>query len=111
LDKVSALIQTLEKKVFKKFELYDEKNKKNEEDIMKNSENIKKINELIDSLKKLIQMNSDKIKANENNFNDFKKILHQTLEGIKNDIGLLEEKIPNNTMQNNFNDKIRDLEN
>ena len=111
LDKVSALIQALENKVFKKFELYDEKNKKNEEDIMKNSENIKKINELIDSLKKLIQMNSDKIKANENNFNDFKKILHQTLEGIKNDIGLLEEKIPNNTMQNNFNDKIRDLEN
>ena len=111
LDKISALIQTLEKKVFKKFELYDEKNKKNEEDIMKNSENIQKINELIDSLKKLIQMNSDKIKANENNFNDFKKILHQTLEGIKNDIGLLEEKIPNNTMQNNFNDKIRDLEN
>ena len=37
--------------------------------------------------------------------------MHQTLEGIKNDIGLLEEKIPNNTMQNNFNDKIRDLEN
>ena len=56
-------------------------------------------------------MNSDKIKANENNFNDFKKILHQTLEGIKNDIGLLEEKIPNNSIQNNFNDKIRDLEN
>ena len=40
-----------------------------------------------------------------------KKILHQTLEGIKNDIGLLEEKIPNNSIQNNFNDKIRDLEN
>ena len=34
LDKVSALIQALENKVFKKFELYDEKNKKNEEDIM-----------------------------------------------------------------------------
>ena len=110
-DSSIALIQALENKVFKKFELYDEKIKKNEEDIMKNSENIKKINDLIDNLKKIIQMNSDRIKANENNFNDFKKILHQTLEGIKNDIGLLEEKIPNSAMQNNFNDKIRDLEN
>ena len=35
VDVNNALIQALEKKVFKKFELYDEKNKKNEQDLLK----------------------------------------------------------------------------
>ena len=32
IDINNALLKTLENKIFKKFELYDEKNKKNEED-------------------------------------------------------------------------------
>ena len=89
VDVTNALIQALEKKVFKKFELYDEKNKKNEEDLFKAGENVKNMKGLIDNLKNLVQKNSDKIKEIENNFNDYKKVINKSLDEIKNNFLLL----------------------
>ena len=113
VDVTSALIQTLEKKVFKKFELYDEKNKKNEEDLFKAGENIKNLKGLNDNLKNILQRNSDKIKEIENNFNDYKNVINKTLEEIKNNLVLLENKKPQTEIKLNNSDyenKMKEIE-
>ena len=113
VDVTSALIQTLEKKVFKKFELYDEKNKKNEEDLFKAGENIKNLKGLNDNLKNILQRNSDKIKEIENNFNDYKNVINKTLEEIRNNLVLLENKKPQTEIKLNNSDyenKMKEIE-
>ena len=113
VDVTSALIQTLEKKVFKKFELYDEKNKKNEEDLFKACENIKNLKGLNDNLKNILQRNSDKIKEIENNFNDYKNVINKTLEEIRNNLVLLENKKPQTEIKLNNSDyenKMKEIE-
>ena len=106
----TALIQALEKKIFKKFELYDEKNKKNEEDLFKNSENIKNFKGLIDNMKNLIQKNSDKIKENENSFNDFKNKINENLTQLKNFVELLQQQLPKDGIKSNSEEKIKQIE-
>ena len=110
IDMNTALIQALEKKIFKKFELYDEKNKKNEEDLFKNSENIKNFKGLIDNMKNLIQKNSDKIKENENSFNDFKNKINENLTQLKNFVELLQQQLPKNGIKSNSEEKIKQIE-
>ena len=113
VDVTSALIQTLEKKVFKKFELYDEKNKKNEEDLFKAGENIKNLKGLNDNLKNILQRNSDKIKEINNNFNDYKNVINKTLEEIRNNLIVLENKKPQTEIKLNNSDyenKMKEIE-
>ena len=113
VDVTNALIQALEKKVFKKFELYDEKNKKNEEDLFKAGENVKNMKGLIDNLKNLVQKNSDKIKEIENNFNDYKKVINKSLDEIKNNFLLLEDKLLKTEIKDNniySDNKIKEIE-
>ena len=110
IDMNTALIQALEKKIFKKFELYDEKNKKNEEDLFKNSENIKNFKGLIDNMKNLIQKNSDKIKENENSFNDFKNKINENLTQLKNFVELLQQQLPKDGIKSNSEEKIKQIE-
>ena len=113
VDVTNALIQALEKKVFKKFELYDEKNKKNEEDLFKAGENVKNMKGLIDNLKNLVQKNSDKIKEIENNFNDYKKVINKSLDEIKNNFLLLEDKLRKTEIKDNnsySDNKIKEIE-
>ena len=110
IDMNTALIQALEKKIFKKFELYDEKNKKNEEDLFKNSENIKNFKGLIDNMKNLIQKNSDKIKENENSFNDFKNKINENLTQLKNFVELLQQQLPKDGTKSNSEEKIKQIE-
>ena len=110
VDMNTALIQVLEKKIFKKFDLYDEKNKKNEEDIFKNTENLKNLKALIDNMKNIIQRNSDKIKENENNFNEYKNKVNENLDRLKNFIELINQQIPKDGIKNNSDKNIKQLE-
>ncbi len=113
VDVNNALIQALEKKVFKKFELYDEKNKKNEEDLFKASENIKNLKGLNDNLKNIVQKNSDKIKELENYFNDYKNVINKSLDEIRNNFALLENKLPKSEIKidnSDFEKKLNEIE-
>ena len=113
VDVNNALIQALEKKVFKKFELYDEKNKKNEEDLFKASENIKNLKGLNDNLKNIVQKNSDKIKELENYFNDYKNVINKSLDEIRNNFALLENKLPKSEIKidnSDFEKKLKEIE-
>ena len=109
-DVNNALIQALEKKVFKKFELYDEKNKKNEEDLFKAGENVKNIKGLIDNLRNITQKNSDKIKEIENNFNEYKNVINKRIDEIKNSNGLLQNDLPKTDIKNNTEKRLNELE-
>ena len=113
VDVNNALIQALEKKVFKKFELYDEKNKKNEEDLFKASENIKNLKGLNDNMKNIVQKNSDKIKELENYFNDYKNVINKSLDEIRNNFALLENKLPKSEIKidnSDFEKKLNEIE-
>ena len=109
-DVNNALIQALEKKVFKKFELYDEKNKKNEEDLFKAGENVKNLKGLTDNLKNITHKNTDKIKEIENNFNDYKNVINKRIDEIKNNNGLLQNDLPNIEIKSDIDKKIKQLE-
>ena len=110
MDVNNALIQTLEKKVFKQFELYDEKNKKNEEDLFKNNENMNNLKGLIDNMENIIQKNSNKIKENEKIFNDYKIKINDLIDELKKQIELLESESSKEEIKNNLDEKIKIIE-
>ena len=93
-DVIKGLIQALENKIFKKFELYDEKNKKSEESLAKTEENLKNLKGLIDNLKNISQRNCDDIKEIKNNSNDYKNKMNKILEDLNNKIEILKQDMP-----------------
>ena len=81
LDASKVLIMALEKKVNKKFEQNEEKQKLLDEDVFKNKNDVKQINESIDTIKKKIEngnLNEDFIKE----FNEFKEEINGRLTNI-----------------------------
>ena len=109
-DVNNALIQALEKKVFKKFDIYDEKNKKNDEDLFKTGENIKKLKGLTDNLKNIIHKNTDKIKEIENNFDDYKNVINKRIDEIKDNNTLIQNDLHSIENKNDTEKKLKDLE-
>ena len=83
IDAAKALVMALEQKVFKKFSLYDEKNKKNESDFFKAQEDVKNLKGITDNLKTNTQRNLEKINEIENNFNEYKEKNDNKVETTK----------------------------
>ena len=107
IDATKALIMNLENKIFKKFSLYDEKNKKNESDLFKILEDMKMIKGLIDNFKVQNQRNSEKIENFEKILNEYINKNDYKNEELTNRIELLEQK---NKKGYNSNELIKDLE-
>ena len=107
VDASKALIMNLENKIFKKFSLYDEKNKKNESDLFKILEDIKMIKGLTDNFKVQNQRNSEKIENFEKILNEYINKNDNKNEELTNSIELLEQKIKKGL---NSNELIKDLE-
>ena len=81
LDAAKVLIMSLEKKVFKKFEQNDEKQKNLDEEMFKHKNDVKQINEYIDNLKRKLEnenLNDDIL----NQFNEFKDDINERLKNI-----------------------------
>ena len=81
LDAAKVLIMSLEKKVFKKFEQNDEKQKNLDEEMFKHKNDVKQINEYIDNLKRKFEnenLNDDIL----NQFNEFKDEINERLKNI-----------------------------
>ena len=81
LDAAKVLIMSLEKKVFKKFEQNDEKQKNLDEEMFKHKNDVKQINEYIDNLKRKFEnenLNDDIL----NQFNEFKDDINERLKNI-----------------------------
>ena len=84
LDASKILITALENKVFKKFELVDERNKKMEGDIFKNKQDIQNLVNTVNATK---MMNENMKNAIEENNQNIDNKLNNLLEQIKNSSG------------------------
>ena len=93
IDVTKALIMNLENKVFKKFDLYDEKNKKNESDLFKALEDLKTIKGLVDNFKVQNQRTNEKVNEIDRNLNDYISSSDNKLEEITNSLEQLQGKI------------------
>ena len=115
VDVSKALIMNLENKIFKKFDLYDEKNKKNESDLFKALEDLKVMKGLVDNFKVQNQRSNEKVNEIEKSLNDYINKADNKLEEITNNIEQLQGKIKEeaNTSELNkeFDEKIKKLEN
>ena len=114
IDVSKVLIMNLENKIFKKFSLYDEKNKKNENDLFKALEDIKTIKGMIDNSKIQNQRNNEKINEIEKSLNEYMNKNDNNLEDITNSIENIEEKIRNGNdlseIRKEFDEKLKKLE-
>ena len=84
LDASKILITALENKVFKKFELVDERNKKMEGDIFKNKQDIQNLTNNVNATK---MMNDNMKNAMDENNQNIDNKINNLLEQIKNNSG------------------------
>ena len=114
LDASKALIKNLENKINKKFDLYDEKNKKNETDLFKALEDLKAMKGLVDNVKVQNQRTNEKVDEIEKNLNDYINKTDNKLEEITNSIEELEGKmkggVDTSELNKEFDEKIKKLE-
>ena len=115
IDVSKALIMNLENKVFKKFDLYDEKNKKNESDLFKALEDLKTMKGLVDNFKVQNQRTNEKVNEIDKNLNDYISSTDNKLEEINNSLELLQGKmkggVDTSELSKELDEKIKKLEN
>ena len=120
LDAAKVLIMSLEKKVFKKFEQNDEKQKNLDEEMFKHKNDVKQINEYLDYLKRKFEnenLNDDIL----NQFNEFKDEINERLKNININTNIENDSSPKENeekrseideekLNNLINNSINDLE-
>jgi len=114
IDISKALIMNLENKIFKKFDLYDEKNKKNEADLFKALEDLKTMKGLVDNFKLQNQRTSEKVNEIETNLNDYMSKTDNKIEEINNSLehlqGNLKGGVDTSELNKELDEKIKKLE-
>ena len=114
IDVSKALIMNLENKVFKKFDLYDEKNKKNESDLFKALEDLKTLKGLIDNFKVQNQRTNEKVNEFDKNLNDYIGSTDNKIEEINNSLEQLQGKMKGGVdmseLSKELDEKIKKLE-
>jgi len=114
IDVSKALIMNLENKIFKKFDLYDEKNKKNETDLFKALEDLKAMKGLVDNVKVQNQRSNEKVAELEKNLNDYINKTDNKLEEITNSLEHLQGQakggVDTSELNKEWDEKIKKLE-
>ena len=114
IDVSKALIMNLENKIFKKFDLYDEKNKKNETDLFKALEDLKTMKGLVDNFKVQNQRTTEKVNEIETNLNDYMNKTDNKIEEINNSLehlqGNLKGGVDTSEINKELDEKIKKLE-
>ena len=114
LDASKVLIMNLENKVFKKFGLYDERNKKIDKDIFKLQEDLKNATGQIDNLKTTTNRNTESINELKDNFNNKNTNQDNIINDLKNQLENLITKFNEgpdfSSLKNEFEKKLKDLE-
>ena len=114
IDISKALIMNLENKIFKKFDLYDERNKKNETDLFKALEDLKAMKGLVDNFKVQNQRTTEKVNEIETNLNDYMNKTDNKIEEINNSLeqlqGSLKGGVDTSELNKELDEKIKKLE-
>ena len=116
LDAAKILIMNLENKVFKKFGIYDERNKKNDKDLFKIQEDVKNALALVDGMKTNTKRNTDSINELNENYNKTTENYGNLIKDLQNQLDLINAKINTQTapdfseIKNDFDKKLKNLE-
>jgi chromosome segregation ATPase len=114
LDAAKVLVMNLENKIFKKFALYDERNKKMDKDFYKMQEDVKNALVVVDGMKTTTKRNTDSINELNENFNTTKSNHENYINEIQRKIELITNKINSgpdfSQIKKEFDKKLKELE-
>ena len=104
----------LENKIFKKFGLYDDRNKKMDKDFFKMQEDVKNALAVVDGMKTTTKRNTDSINELNDNFNTTKSNHENYINEIQRKIEQITNKINSgpdfSQIKKEFDKKLKDLE-
>ena len=114
MDAAKILVMNLENKIFKKFGIYDERNKKIDKDFFKMQEDVKNALAIVDGMKTTTKRNTDAINELSENYNNTISNHESTLNEIQRKIEQIINKISSgpdfSSIKKEFDKKLKDLE-
>ena len=114
IDAAKLLVMNLENKIFKKFGIYDERNKKNDKDLFKMQEDLKNALAIVDGMKMNTKRNTDSLNELSEKFNNSLSNHENLINEIQRKIEQLTIKInsgPDFTgLKKDLEKKLKDLE-
>ena len=114
LDAAKILIKTLENKVMKKFEIYDERNKVNDKNLFKMHEDVTNASAVVDGMKTKTDKNAENLEELNQNYQKKMSELDNTIEELQRQLEVISSKLsskPDIThFKKDFEKKLKDLE-
>ena len=114
LDAAKILIKTLENKVMKKFEIYDERNKVNDKNLFKMHEDVSNALAVVDGMKTKTDKNAENLEELNQNYQKKMSELDNTIEELQRQLEVISSKLsskPDIThFKKDFEKKLKDLE-
>ena len=114
LDAAKILIKTLENKVMKKFEIYDERNKVNDKNLFKMHEDVTNALAVVDGMKTKTDKNAENLEELNQNYQKKMSELDNTVEELQRQLEVISSKLsskPDLThFKKDFEKKLKDLE-
>ena len=114
LDAAKILIKTLENKVMKKFEIYDERNKVNDKNLFKMHEDVTNALAIVDGMKTKTDKNAYNLEELNQNYQKKMSELDNTIEELQRQLEVISSKLsskPDIThFKKDFEKKLKDLE-
>jgi DNA repair exonuclease SbcCD ATPase subunit len=114
LDAAKILIKTLENKVMKKFEIYDERNKVNDKNLFKMHEDVTNALAIVDGMKSKTDKNAENLEELNQNYQKKMSELDNTVEELQRQLEVISSKLsskPDLThFKKDFEKKLKDLE-
>ena len=114
LDAAKILIKTLENKVMKKFEIYDERNKVNDKNLFKMHEDVTNALAIVDGMKTKTDKNAENLEELNQNYQKKMSELDNNIEELQRQLEVISNKLsskPDLThFKKDFEKKLKDLE-
>jgi len=114
LDAAKILIKTLENKVMKKFEIYDERNKVNDKNLFKMHEDVTNALAIVDGMKTKTDKNAENLEELNQNYQKKMSELDNTVEELQRQLEVISSKLSSKPdishFKKDFEKKLKDLE-
>ena len=114
LDAAKILIKTLENKVMKKFEIYDERNKVNDKNLFKMHEDVTNALAVVDGMKTKTDKNAENLEELNQNYQKKMSELDNTVEELQRQLEVISSKLSSKPdishFKKDFEKKLKDLE-
>ena len=109
LDAAKILIKTLENKVMKKFEIYDERNKVNDKNLFKMHEDVTNALAVVDGMKTKTDKNAENLEELNQNYQKKMSQLDNTIEELQRQLEVISSKLSSKPDLTHFKKEIGEL--